>query len=117
MRHHLTKLLAAALLLLGLTAFLHPSLGQLVYLDMFPGLIYLILGAVGLKLSYSKNSSVTLPSYLKILGFMGWALFLLGLSWPNFRDIFHLEPAENVWHLILGLAGFLLANKKPSPKL
>ncbi|MFZ5391089.1 MAG: hypothetical protein ACOZAJ_02320, partial [Patescibacteria group bacterium] len=98
MTKYFIKGLALSLLIVGLLTFLHPSLGNLVYLDMFAGLIYLILGAVGLKLSFTKNiANRYLANYCLITGFISLLLLLLGLSWPNFKDIFHLEPAENIW--------------------
>ena len=103
-----TSVVATLLFLLGLWGVLVGTIPNLAQLDLFQCFVYVIFGAVGLKLSFSHTEPKTLARYATATGIMALTFLFLGLTWPNFFDIFHLEIPEHVFHALLGVAGCLV---------
>lgn len=111
MNRGFTKITGVILFLIGLIGFFNPALGNVIQLDLFQNLIYVVFGAIGLKLGFGNTTSSARARYARACGVLGLSLLLFGLSFPNFFDIFHLEPAEHVFHGLLGLAGCLTGQR------
>jgi len=109
------KIVSPLLFVLGIMAFWQPDFYNLAYLDPWEGWLYFIGGGAGLIISWRHSDSANLH-YTHSLGILSLLLVLLGLSLPNFKDIFHLEPAENVWHLLIGISG-VLVGKLPTKNI
>jgi hypothetical protein len=105
------RLVGALLFIIGLWGFLGHPIPNIVQLDLFQSLIYVVLGAVGLKLGFSASTPKTLARYATATGITGLVFVLFGLTLPNFFDLFHLEVAEHVFHVVLGVAGSLVGGK------
>lgn len=107
-----TTTLGLILLILGLAGFYYNEIFYIIHLDLWLSFVYLISGAIGLKLGLDKN---TLPAsrlkYIKTTTCVAFILVLFGFSFPNFYDIFHLEMTENVYHLIIALIGSAIIHK------
>lgn len=96
---------ALVLFALGLTGFWLGRVPSFAELSLFQSFVYLIVGAVGLKLGFSKGAARAQARYALATGIMGYVLLAFGLTLPNFMDIFHLEVPEHLFHAALGLAG------------
>jgi hypothetical protein len=83
-----------------------------VQFDLFQSLVYVSLGAVGLKLGFGSSTPKTLSRYVTATGIMGLVFFGFGLTWANFFDLFHLEIPEHVFHAIIGVTGCLVGGRK-----
>lgn len=104
------RLVGASLFLLGLWGFFYGHIPTVVRFDPFQSFVYLVFGAVGLKLGFSLTNPKHLAVYATATGLMGLILLLFGLTFPNFYDIFHLEVSEHVFHAALGVAGCLIGD-------
>jgi len=108
-----TRLIAIILFFTGLFGFFGGSIPHFVQLDLFQSFVYLIFGAVGLKLGFSSSTApATRSRYATATGIFGLVLFLIGITFPNLFDIFHLEIPEHVFHLVIGVVGCLVGDKK-----
>ncbi len=106
-----SRFISVVLFILGLWGFWIGSIPQFVQFDLWQSFIYLILGGVGLQLSFGKHEFKYLVDYLKTVGIVSLIFILFGLSFPNFFDIFHFEVPEHVWHFVLGVASLLVIRK------
>ncbi len=102
-----TKIIGLLFLTAGLACFFVPNLLPLLQLDLWQGLVYLILGSVGVKLGFSKTNEHNLRYYVEVVTGVTMVLLLLGLTLPNFLDLFHLEPMEDVFHAIIFVWGIV----------
>ena|SRR3990167_1885949 len=100
----------ALMLAVGLLGFFVPNVLYLVQFDLWQSLLYGVLGASGLTLGLSHNKRPTQNRYLNALAIVNLALLMLGLSFPNLGDIFHLEVPEHVFHGVVGATAALLAD-------
>lgn len=102
-------ILGLILVILGLAGFYHPNIYNVIHLDLWLSFVYLITGAIGLKLGLDKKTNqLNLYKYISVTTGGALILVLFGLTFPNFYDIFHLEMTENGLHLIIGVAGSLV---------
>ncbi len=104
----------AILLTVGIVSLLRPNWAYYVQFDLFQSFIYALAGAVGLKLGLGRHSVGSQWYYVRGLGIAGLCLLLLGLTFPNFRDIVHLEVPEHVFHGILGVAALFASDRRLS---
>jgi len=88
----------------GLYGMLVGRVGYLVQFDLFQSLTYTILGFVGLKLGIENTNVQAMRRYISAVAILSLFLFVLGLTFPNFRDLVHLEVPEHVLHLTVGVA-------------
>ncbi len=96
---------------LGLLGFFKPNLMYLVQFDLFQSFCYLVIGALGLKISLDKEpKQLQLKKYLTVVAVFNLVLMMLGLIWPNLGDIFHLEIPEHFFHAGVGLISALTAD-------
>lgn len=103
---------SALMLLAGLLGFFVPNILYLVQFDLWQSFIYTILGAIGLKLGLSKNTTPPAQQwYLASLAVVSLTLLTLGIFWPNLADIIHLEVPEHFWHGAVGLLAVLAWEK------
>ncbi|MBI5733543.1 MAG: hypothetical protein HY973_01175 [Candidatus Kerfeldbacteria bacterium] len=105
--------LAIILFLLGLSGFFQPQFWGVFQLDLWQSFVYLIGGAVGLKLSLAPQTEIKyLKNYATTTGIIGLIFVLFGLTFPNFFDIFHFEPGETALHLVMGVYGCIIGDLK-----
>lgn len=102
--------MGAVLFLFGLWGFFYGKIPDLIQFDLFQSLVYLVFGAIGLKLGFSTIPNSYLGRYATGTGIMGLTFLFFGLTFPNLFDIFHLEVAEHCFHAILGVAGCLVGD-------
>ncbi|MDP3986412.1 MAG: hypothetical protein Q8P77_03245 [Candidatus Veblenbacteria bacterium] len=100
----------ALMLAVGLLGFFVPNVLYLVQFDLWQSLLYAALGAVGLMLGLKRSANLNQNRYLNALAIVNLALLMLGLSFPNLGDIFHLEVPEHVFHGVVGATAALLAD-------
>lgn len=104
-------ILGGILLATGLLGFLKPNLMYLVQFDLYQSFLYAILGAIGLKLGLSPTTPPRYSQkYFEALAIINFILLMLGLFWPNWGDIFHLEVPEHFWHALIGITAALMAD-------
>ncbi|MFA4818890.1 MAG: DUF4383 domain-containing protein [Patescibacteria group bacterium] len=105
--------LAIILFLLGLSGFFQPQFWGVFELDLWQSFVYLIGGAIGLKLSFTSQTEIKyLKNYATTVGIVSLVFVLFGLTFPNFFDWFHLEPGETVLHLVIGVYGCIIGDLK-----
>ncbi len=102
--------LAVLLFAIGLWGFWGGAIPNVVQLDLFQSLVYVVFGAVGLKLGFSQTANKTLARYATASGIMGLVFLGFGLTFPNFFDIFHLEIPEHVFHALIGILGCVVGD-------
>lgn len=96
------------LLIIGFTGFTLGGIAKIAQLDLFQSFVYLLLGAVGLKFGLSNTANKILARYTRAQGVVGFILLAIGLTLPNFLDLFHLEVPEHFFHGVLGLTSSLI---------
>lgn len=107
-----TIILSLVLVILGLTGFYKPNVYNIIHLDLWLSFVYLIAGAIGLKLGLDKNTSpISRMRFVDITTATAFVLVLFGLTLPNFFDIFHLEMTENALHFAIGVIGSVISYK------
>lgn len=103
--------------LAGLLGFFIPNILYLIQFDLFQSFIYITIGAIGLKLGLTKDTSVIQQQrYLAALSIINLSLLTIGIFWPNFADIIHLEVPEHFWHGLVGLLSVAAWEKSRRPK-
>ena len=109
------RLIALTLFLIGMWGFFGGAIPTLFQLDLFQCFVYVIFGAVGLKLGFSQTEPKILSHYATATGIMGLVFLTFGLTLPNLFDLFHLEIPEHVFHALIGVVGSLIGGhyKKP----
>lgn len=107
-----TIILGLLLFTVGLIGFFQPNLNYTVQFDLFQSLLYIVAGAVGITLGLGKHSIGSQWLYVRIIGICGIVLLLLGLTFPNFMDIVHLEIPEHIFHAIIGLGALFASDRK-----
>lgn len=94
----------------GLISFFIPNWFYLIQFDLSQSLAYSIIGAVGIVLVAMNKSDLILRRYLTFLAIFNLALLMIGLSFPNFADIVHLEVPEHFSHAAIGLVAAILSD-------
>ena len=94
----------------GLYGMLVGHVGYLVQFDLLQSLTYTVLGFTGLKLGTENANQPAMHRYLSAVAVLNLLLFILGLTFPNFRDLVHLEVPEHVLHLTVGVWAALLTS-------
>lgn len=105
MLQHYSRIAGLILFAVGIGSFFVSGVPHFVQVDLFQGFLYAILGAIGLQLGFSESTAIARARYATTTGIIGLVLLLVGLTFPNFQDIFHLEIPEHIFHLILGVTG------------
>lgn len=103
MLQKITFIFGSLLFLVGLAGFFVPNFLYLVQFDLFQSLLYAILGVVGLKMALTNQTPKHRLGYLQVVAITNLLLMMLGMFWPNWGDIIHLEVIENFFHSGLGL--------------
>jgi hypothetical protein len=98
------------MLAVGLLGFFIPNVLFLVQFDLWQSLIYAVLGATGLQIGLGQTKDLAQLGYLKALAIVNLVMLLMGLTWPNWGDIFHLEVPEHFFHGIVGISSALAAD-------
>lgn len=110
------RIAATVLLLAGLAGVNLGRVPGFAELTLFQSFLYLVLGAVGLKLGSGPTAPAALARYARFTGGFGLVLLGAGLTLPNFLDLVHLEVPEHVFHSLLGLTGSLVGERNLKTK-
>jgi multisubunit Na+/H+ antiporter MnhG subunit len=92
-------------LLLGVIGFFMEELFGMIHFDLTHNIIHLVFGALGIAAMRTDDNAVR---FAKSIGVLYVALGLLGMVSPNMFGLMHMENAENVIHLIIGVIGLYL---------
>ncbi|WP_127582274.1 DUF4383 domain-containing protein [Paenibacillus koleovorans] len=92
-------------LLLGVIGFFMKELFGMIHFDLTHNIIHLVFGAIGIAAMRTDDNAVR---FAKSIGVLYVALGLLGMVSPNMFGLMHMENAENVIHLIIGVIGLYL---------
>ena len=112
MRYKVTAAILGTMLFgVGLLAIFRPNLSYIVQFDLFQGFLYAVTGAIGLKLAFGRHSVGARWYYVRGVGIGGVLLLLLGLTFPNFKDILHLEIPEHVFHAVIGIGALFASDR------
>ncbi|MDF2668609.1 MAG: hypothetical protein K0R67_915 [Paenibacillus sp.] len=91
--------------LLGIIGFFTHDLFGLIHFDIAHNIIHLGIGAAGLAAMRTEDTAVR---FAKVVGVVYLALGIIGMITPNMFGIMHMENAENILHLIIGIIGLYL---------
>jgi hypothetical protein len=98
-------LVGVLFVLLGIIGFFTHELFGLIHFDITHNIIHLVVGAAGLAAMRTEDTAV---KFAKVLGLVYVALGIIGIMLPNMLGLMHMENAENVMHLIIGVIGLYL---------
>lgn len=96
------------LLIVGIMGFLTDDLMGLIQFDSVHNMLHLLIAAVALYIGFGTEDPWLSHLFAEVMGFVYVLLGLVGFISPTFFNLlgpFHLEPVENLLHLVLGLWG------------
>lgn len=91
----------------GLFGFFWVNVPYVVQLDLWQSFVYLVLAAIGWYYGWFYPNNKHLRYYNEAATATLLFLLLLGLAWPNWGDIIHLEEEENIFHAVLFIWGVI----------
>ena len=103
-----------SLFAVGLVSLFKPNWAYYVQFDLFQSFLYAVVGAIGIKLGFGRHSVGAQWYYTRGVGIGATLLLLLGLTFPNFRDIVHLEVPEHFLHALLGVGALFASDRRLS---
>ncbi|MFK7694513.1 DUF4383 domain-containing protein [Paenibacillus sp. HJGM_3] len=98
-------LVGVLFLLLGLTGFFTHELFGMIHFDLLHNIIHLGIGAAGIWAMRSEDTAI---KFAKTVGLLYVVLGILGMVLPDMLGLMHMENAENVLHLVVGVIGLYL---------
>ncbi|MFH1866733.1 MAG: hypothetical protein ABIJ81_01480 [Patescibacteria group bacterium] len=107
MRIYFARLTGIILTAAGFFGFFIIQIKYLIQLDLWQSLVYLVLGVFGLYYGFFSSNQKYLKSYLNTTTAVMMIFLLIGLTFPNLLDLFHLEEEEHLFHAILFLYGVI----------
>ncbi|HAO81655.1 MAG: hypothetical protein UV57_C0003G0029 [Parcubacteria group bacterium GW2011_GWD2_43_10] len=110
MINKITAFFGSLMFVIGLLGFFMPNVLYLIQFDLFQSFIYVVLGAIGLKLGFGQSTTKSQLTYLQGLAITNLLLMMIGIFWPNLGDIVHLEVPEHFFHGAVGLTSALAAD-------
>jgi Domain of unknown function (DUF4383) len=96
------------LLLVGLMGFLMNDFMGLIQFDVVHNTFHLLIAVVALYIGFGTDDTRLSHLFGEVMGFVFAVLGLVGFINPTFFGLLgplHLEPVENLLHLVLGLWG------------
>ena len=96
------------LLITGIMGFLTDNLLGLIQFDSVHNMIHLLIAAFALYVGFGTDDTRLPHLFAEVMGFVYVLLGLAGFMNPMLFGLlgpFHLEPLENLLHLLLGLWG------------
>lgn len=102
--------LGSLMLAVGLLGFFVPNFLYLVQFDLIQSFIYSLAGGIGISLAISNQTDLVRRRYFDFLAILSLSLLIIGLSFPNWGDLIHLEVPEHFFHAVLGLAACLASD-------
>jgi hypothetical protein len=92
-------------LLLGVMGFFTHELFGMIHFDIVHNIIHLGIGAAGLLAMRTEENAI---KFAKTVGIIFVVLGILGIVLPDMLGLMHMENAENVLHLVVGVIGLYL---------
>jgi len=102
------RMTGIVLLLIGLMGFMMDDFMGLIQFDIVHNTIHLLMAVVALYIGFGTEDTWLSHLFAEVMGFVLVVLGLMGFINPTFFGLlgpFHLEPVENLLHLVLGLWG------------
>ena len=102
------RMTGLVLLLIGLMGFMMDDFMGLIQFDIVHNTIHLLMAVVALYIGFGTEDTWLSHLFAEVMGFVLVVLGLMGFINPTFFGLlgpFHLEPVENLLHLVLGLWG------------
>ena len=102
------RMTGLVLLLIGLMGFMMDDFMGLIQFDIAHNTIHLLMAVVALYIGFGTEDTWLSHLFAEVMGFVLVVLGLMGFINPTFFGLlgpFHLEPVENLLHLVLGLWG------------
>jgi len=102
------RMTGLVLLLIGSMGFMMDDFMGLIQFDIVHNTIHLLMAVVALYIGFGTEDTWLSHLFAEVMGFVLVVLGLMGFINPTFFGLlgpFHLEPVENLLHLVLGLWG------------